>query len=211
MGYLDLIPGVGGAKIVASGATGFAVGSYFTNLFNERKLKKAVIERDNKHAKEIAEEKEKGAKSQKELHAFKKQHAKEENERNAKKQKEENEQQQREITKIAIMKELALSDRDFCDKELIFIYNFIISNPDIRSKIKIQLLTELASTQKTKSFFQFFDKHYSSDAIGTTDGELKQFSSVLIELMEVDGKIDKKEQNYLNNIFKSCGLPKLTH
>ncbi len=211
MGFLDIIPGVGEAKMAASGVAGIALGTVVTNFFNERKLKKAVLERDNKHAKEIAEEKEKGAKSQKELHTFKKQHAKEENERNAKKQKEENEQQQREINKIAIMTQLALSDGKFCQKEQLFIYKYIIGTPDIRSETKLKLLTELGTAQKTKSFFQLFDKHYSSDAIGATDGELKQFSSVLIKLMGADGKIDKKEQNYLNNIFKSCGLPKLTH
>jgi len=208
MGLLDIIPGVSEGKVVASGVTGLAIGATVNSIFSKRKRKKAIIEIKNKHAKELAEQKEKTAKSQKELHAIKKQNAKEENERNAKKQKEENEQEQREINKIAIMTQLAFSDGAFCEKEQLFIYKYIIFNPDVRSEKKLRLLRDLFTVKKTKEFFKIYEKHFSSDAIGTTDSELKEFSSTLIELMRVDGKIDKKELSYLKKVFKSCGLPK---
>jgi len=200
MGLLDIIPGVSEGKVLASGATGLGVGGATGYFFGRRKSKKELEDTQRQATKMLDAANKKTTEIQQQLDAIKNKALKEEEARET-----------REITRISIMTQLALSDGVFCDLEQLYIYNYIIFTPDLCSETKLQLLTELATAKKTKNFFQLFDKHYSSDAIGTTDGELKQFSSVLIELMGVDGKIDKKEQNYLNNIFKSCGLPKLTH
>jgi hypothetical protein len=181
MGILDMIPGGSVVKNTASAAAGTGVGYLLGRHSTKKQLQE--LERSNQELKD------------------KLAYLNDEN------LDEKESRQSREIARVSILKQMAYRDGNFCNKEKIYIYDYIISCSEIEATLKIALMIDLDNAPSImEKFWGNFEKLYK-DKICITDDEIKGFRSVLLELSLVDGNRSDKESEYLDKVLHACGLP----
>ncbi len=115
------------------------------------------------------------------------------------------ERQHRAIAKVAILRQLAWKDGKLHDVEKLFIYDYILENPDLAADTKVLVMKEIGNPPSALVDFWDTVSKRNKDIFCGKD-EREGFKSVLAELAHVDGSYDKDEERYINRVLKWCGI-----
>lgn len=115
---------------------------------------------------------------------------------------------QRALLKIAILRQLAWKDEVLDIREQLFLHSFILQHPDLPTDYKIQVMSEIGQKPSVvEKFWQYVDVNYRVHLYSNEEEKLG-FKTILLQLAHIDGEFDSKEQQFVNEVLKACGLPR---
>ena len=182
MGLLDIVPLGSEAKVAASGAIGIGVGTMAGYVWGKsgptKELK--LLKKEHKSIRERVEELENrlGHVDQ--------------------------DKQSIAVIKVSVMRQLAWRDGQLTDAEKLFIYEYIMKQPDLEADVKVEAMLEVSAAPTMFSNFISFLSSDKNKLPTLTSEQVDGFESTLIKLASCDGVYDKREETFIKQIVEAC-------
>jgi len=116
------------------------------------------------------------------------------------------ERQQCAINRIAVFKHVAWSDGVLHELERLFLFDHIVSCPDLQADVKIKLMLEMRDKPKERKFFGLLPRHYKRENFVASDEEAAGFKSQLYSMANADDVLDEREIEFIDKVVQACGL-----
>ncbi len=109
------------------------------------------------------------------------------------------------LLKISMLRQLAWRDGQLADSEKLFIYEYIMAEPDLNSDLKIEAMHEISNSPTMFSYFVNFMTSNKNKFPPLTREQVDGFEATLKKLADCDGVYDQKEEKYIKQIIEACG------